>query len=150
MLLQVMPEQVIRLKPIIKEAVDKAIPPIKGESAQKFNNIMTGLLSGRFVGWIVYRQLAGRKKSIGFMITTIVYDEVTETKSLLVYCLYVYERSVANDWIEGLEALEKYALSKGCVRITGMIMDDALLRRVVMLGGGVDYHFISIPLRRNR
>ena len=150
MLLQIMPEQVIEFRPLIEQAIEEAIPPIEGESPQKVNNIITKLLAGELVGWIIYRQLdSGRKKSIGFMITSIVYDDVTETKSLMIYCLYVYERSVVNDWIEGFEALEKYARSRGCVRVTGMIMEEALLRRVYMLGGGVKYHFISIPLRRS-
>ena len=102
MLLQIMPEQVIEFRPLIEQAIEEAIPPIEGESPQKVNNIITKLLAGELVGWIIYRQLdSGRKKSIGFMITSIVYDDVTETKSLMIYCLYVYERSVVNDWIEG-------------------------------------------------
>ena len=147
MLLQIMPEQVIQFKDMVKEAIEAAIPPVPGESVEKLNNIMVKLLSGEMTCWIIYRKLEdGSKESIGLMITKRVYDDVTETCSLLIYCLYIYKASNDKDWIEGFEALRKFGSKFGCSRITGYIQEDLVMKRVLQFGGGVEYSFISIPL----
>lgn len=147
MLLQIMPEQVTRFRGLIEEAVEAAIPPVPGESLNKINNIMVKLLRGDMTCWIIYRvKDGGVKESIGLMITRRVYDDVTETCSLLIYCLYVYKASNDKDWIEGFEALRKFGAKFGCSRIIGYIREDLVMKRVIQFGGGVEYSFISVPL----
>ena len=147
MLLQIMPEQVIQFKSVIEDAVNSAIPKIPGESRSKMNNIIKLLLLGEMIGWIVYRKLdGGSKESIGFMITKIMYDDITETKSVLIYCLHTYSNATDKEWEEGFNALLKYGVKHGCVRISGYVSLDYLIDKVEYFGGTVE-QFISVPFR---
>ena len=137
MLLQIMPEQVIQFKEVIRAAVDASLPETPGESANKFNNILQKLLIGEMTGWIIYRREEDKKKTIGFMITTIEYNDITETKSLLIYCIHVYGMSNDKDWVEGFRALEAYGVKHKCTSLTGYMLRDSFLKRAYQFGAEV-------------
>ena len=147
MLLQIMPEQVIQFKELIRYAVEDVVPKVQGETRSKLNNVLSRLMLGEMTAWLAYRKLDnGQKHTYGLVITRIVYDDITETKSLFVYFLTTFESIMAEDWLECFQPLRKFGLKHKCYRITGLVDSDTVLTRIKQLGGNGDERFISIPL----
>ena len=145
MLQQIMPDKIGLYWSHMKSRVDEIIKGVPGESIHKLNNILHDLLSGKKVGWISYHNDNGRKKSDAFIITEVISDPVTETKSLLLFCM-VGDNLPESSWIEGFEAIEKYGVSRGCTRMTAYTDSEAIIQRVRDYGGGFkEYSFLSVP-----
>jgi len=148
MLQQVMPEQIPSYWEAIKKVIETALPKIAGESNNKANNILERLLEGVFTCWVSYGIKDGEKKANGVGLTRIISDEITETKSLLIYCMATIEGGDPDfkEYQEGILALRKYARSKGCSRITSYTDIEYLVDMARNLGGGTIYSFIAFPV----
>jgi len=148
MLQQIMPEQIPAFWGSLEEMIRKALPVVPGESDGKFNNILTKLLEGVMTCWVAYDDRDGEKVSNGIGITIVVSDDVTETKSLLLYCMATLEGGSPSlqSYQEGMVALRKYAKSKGCDRVTAYTNIDYLINVAKSIGGVASYTFISFPV----
>lgn len=146
MLTKLMPDQIANLWNIIKYAVEESLPPIANESSNKMNNILTALLCGNALCWVSYTKSEGESKFEGLVITKITYDDISNTKSLLIYCLYGFEVASKRSWTDGMKALVKFAASQGCSNITAYSEDPSIISLVERLGGETKYRFIRLPL----
>jgi len=138
-----MPEQVSEHWEVIKYAIEESLPPISLNSPHTLNNVLIKLMSGEMVCWMAYDS---DKKVIGFAVTTIVEDSNSETKSLLLYTIYAYENTKGIDWIEGYEALSKYALSRGCINMVGYTRNEKLINIAEKFDSDSTYRFVSFPI----
>lgn len=146
MLTKLMPDQISAFWDIIKYAIEESLPPIVGESPDKMNKILAALLIGKGQCWASHNRTDGISKFEGIVVTEILYDGVSDTRSLLIYCLYGYEDVEKEDWLKGLKILIKYAISQGCNHIIGYSDIPLLLRMANRLGGETKYTFVRIPL----
>uniref|UniRef100_A0A6M3JA18 N-acetyltransferase domain-containing protein n=1 Tax=viral metagenome TaxID=1070528 RepID=A0A6M3JA18_9ZZZZ len=143
MLLLLLPEQVSEHWDKIKLAVEKSLPPLVGEGPEKMNNILMSLLDGYLQCWLSFRD--DGREGVGFVITSILSDRCSDTNSLLLYCIYGFKKTKGSDWIEGYEALRKFAKSRGCYRIVAYTKEENLIRIAERFGGDT-YTFISVPI----
>ena len=146
MLTRLLPDQVSNLWSIIKYAVEESLPPIAGESPNKMNNILTALLCSKAQCWMSYTKSGEGNKFEGLVITEITHDDISDTKSLLIYCLYGFEEISKSSWTGGMKALVKFAASRGCSNITAYSEVPSIISLVERLGGEAKYRFIKIPL----
>ena len=146
MLTRLLPDQVSNLWSIIKYAVEESLPPIAGESPNKMNNILTALLCSKAQCWMSYVKSKEGNKFEGLVITEITHDDISDTKSLLIYCLYGFEKASRKSWTGGMKALVKFASSRGCSSITAYSEIPSIISLVERLGGETKYRFIKIPL----
>lgn len=146
MLTLLMPEQVSNLWNIIKYAIEESLPPVVDESSDKMNNILTALLCGKAQCWASYVRAEEGNKFEGLVITEITYDNISDTKNLLIYCMYGYERSSKATWTKGLKSLVKFAVSRRCTSIVGYTEVSSIINLVDRLGGETKYRFIKLPL----
>lgn len=146
MLTKLLPDQVSDHWDIISYAVEQSLPPIAGESPDKMNKILSSLLMGKSHCWASYTVGESKRVFEGIVITRIQHDDVSDTRNLLIYCLYGYEGVDRKSWIDGFKTLVKFAESKNCDRITGYTKEPLIIRKVEQLGGEADYTFISLPL----
>ena len=143
-----MPEQTVHYWDKVKGLVDDAIPKIPGETENKMNNILANLLSGKFLGWFdYYVDKEGNKKTDGIIITTILKDDVTETKSLLIYCIAAFSKVPMKNWKDSLKGLGKYAKSRGCSRMISYSIPKIvpIIKRAWSNSSG-EYCLVSYPL----
>ena len=145
MLLQMQPEQVSLYWEKLKGMIDETVPAVPGESPDKLNNLLTALLDGSFTCWVSFKENADGKRSDSILLTTTVYDRITDTKSLLLYCIIGFGKVDWSSWLEGIEALRKYGKSKGCSRLVSYADDEGIRKIVEGLGGNTNYYLISIP-----
>ena len=147
MLLKLMPDQVSRYWDLFKEAILETVPPIPNESPETLNNMLAALLAEGAQAWVSFRKEDNVNKVHGFIVTSIVYDPITNTRSLYIQSIYVPENnSIEQDWIEGMMALRKFAIANNCNRVLGHTKNKRLIEFAAKFGGNTDYVLCSWPL----
>lgn len=147
MLTKLLPEQISKFWDIIKYAVEESLPPVVGESPNKMNNILMSCLNGTLEVWASYERSEEGTRFEGLMITSILYDKSSQTKNLLIYCIYGYNKVDKQSWYSGLTSLLKYAKSKNCNQIVAYTDVPMLVDLVKSLGGEARYTFVSFNVK---
>lgn len=150
MLTRLLPDQISRFWDVIKYAIEESLPPVAGEGPGKMNRILMSLLSDKAQCWASYTVNGERRKFEGIVITRIMYDDVSDTRNLLIYCLYGYEKVERSSWLSGFKTLAKYAASRECDRIVGYTDLPLIIKIAERFGGEARYTFVSIPLYKNQ
>lgn len=143
MLTKLLPEQVAKFWDVIKYAVEQSLPPIVSEHPDKMNRILASALSGQVDVWASYLRGEESIKFEGIALTRILYDDVSDTKNLLLYCIYGYNEPDRSSWLEGLKALVKYAKAKRCLQIVAYTEFPRIVELARRFGGDTRYTFLS-------
>lgn len=146
MLTRLLPEQISKFWDIISYAVEQSLPPTVGEHPDKMNRILSSCLSGRIEVWASYNRHKDVIKFEGIVLTRILVDDASYTRSLLIYCLYGYEEVNKESWSRGLKALLKYARSKECSKISAYTNSKYLVKLAENLGASSSYTYISFDV----
>lgn len=143
MLTKMLPEQVAKFWDVIKYAVEESVPPTAGQRPEMLNRVLAAALSGKCEVWASYTRNGEGVKFEGIAITQILYDDVSDTKNLLIYCVYGYTGIDQQSWITGIEALTKYAEAKRCAQIIAYTELPYVVSVAKRLGADARYTFIS-------
>ena len=146
MLLRLIPDQISRFWGVIKFAVEQSLPPTVGEHPDKINRILSSALSGGIDVWASYSKIKNEIKFESIVLTKFLFDDTSETKSLLVYCIYSYTRMAKDNWLQGLQKFAKYAKSRGCNRIVAYTNNNQIIELFKHCDGDIDYTFISLEI----
>ena len=146
MITRLLPEQISAFWPIIKYAVEEALPPMVGEHPDKMNRILAAMLSGKLDVWASYKKPDNKFEGIG--VTQVLYDEPTNTKSLLLYSIYAYEKTNPDSWVEAWEAIVKWAKARGCKTIVAYSANSYVVEKAKLFGGNADFTFISFDISK--
>ena len=147
MITKLLPEQISKFWPVIKYAVEESLPPVVGEHPDKMSRILSGMLSGKLDVWASYRhQPDGVSKFDGIGVTQILYDEASHTKSMLIYAVYAFEKTLPETWAESYEAISKYAIANGCNKFVAYSSVPFVIEQAKRFGGDTSFTFISFPL----
>jgi hypothetical protein len=146
MLTKLMPDQISNFWDIIKYAIEESLPPIAGESPDKMNKILAALLIGKAQCWASYEKTESENRFEGLVITKVIYDDASDTRNLLIYCLYGYEKVSKSNWISGFKSLVKFAIGQKCNQIIGYSDVPMIIDLVKKLGGSTQYTFVKLPL----
>lgn len=149
MLIRLLPEQVSKFWNIIKYAIEQSLPPIAYEHPDKLNRILSAALSGKVEVWASYKKDQEENILEGIVITKILYDDASNTKNLLIYCLYGYEKVDSNSWLIGLTAIAKYAKSRKCNQIIAYSDLPYIINVAKYLGGETKYTFLSFDVNKS-
>jgi hypothetical protein len=146
---KLLPNQVQDYWDVIKYAIEQSLPPIVGGHPDRMNRILAAALADKVDIWLSYvRDLEGNAKFEGVALTKLLYDEVSDTKNLLIYCIYGYEVVDKGSWIEGLSGLVKYAKSKDCSFITAYTEFPNIISLAKRLGADTRYTFLSFNVNQ--
>ena len=143
MLLKLLPEQIPQYWDEIKDGILKTIPVGVPDRASK---ILNKLLLGTAQCWLSYHRSNGNPIIDAVIITVIIEDQVHDTLNLDIYALWSVEVTQRSSWIEGIEALKKYARKKECTRIIGRSDVESILEFVRMAGGEARYTLIAFDV----
>ena len=126
----------------IKDMIVRAVPDLPGQFANRENNILRSLLIGESVCWIGYKNTEEKKNNIvGMMITRIIYDDITDIRSLLIYCIASWEVLDYSFYREGFGPLKDYAKEASCNRIIFYSDELRVIKLAEDLGFNTDLHF---------
>jgi len=144
MLIKLLPEQIPQYWDEIKEGLLRTIPEGVPDRSSK---ILNKLLLGSAQCWLSYHRNNSNDPEVdAVIITVIVEDQVHDTLNLDIYALWALSETQRSSWIEGIEALKKYAKKKGCNRIIGRSDVESVLRFVELAGGQAKYTLISFDV----
>lgn len=146
MLTRLLPDQISKHWDVIKYAIEGSLPPVAGEGPEKMNKILMSLLNGKSQCWASYIIEDDVRRFEGIMVTKISHDTISDTRSLMIYCLYSYGKVKKSSWLTGLRTIAKYAISNDCDRIIGYTSVPFLVGMAKKLGGDTKHTFISLPL----
>ncbi len=142
MLTKLLPDQISKFWDVIKFAVEQSLPPIAHDHPDKMNRILSSLLCGKTDCWVSHKS----EKFESVMLTKILYDDASNTRNLLIYCLYGYEIMNNESWSSGLETLLKYAKGKKCNQIISYTELPNMIELANKLGAETKYTFISFDI----
>jgi len=144
MLTKLLPDQISKFWPIIKYAVEESLPPTVGEHPDKMNRILSAALSGKLEVWASYEHPTNRFEAI--VVTQFLYDDASNMKNLLLYCVYGYAKISESSWLEAWESMSKYAKAEGCKKIVCYTANPFIIQQAKLFGGDTSFTFVSFPL----
>lgn len=146
MLIKLLPEQVSKHWNDVKWAIEQSLPPIVGMQSDRMSNILTAILTEELVVWISVEKRTSENVITGLVVTSLLFDKPSGTKSLLIYCIYGYSNSTAESWKGGFETLRKYGVGKSCNRIIGYTDVNSIIKFAQGVGAETRYTLVSFPL----
>jgi hypothetical protein len=144
MLTKLLPDQISSFWPVIKYAIEESLPPMVGDSPDKMNRILSSCLSGGLEVWASYQHLDNKFEAI--VVTQFLYDDASNMKNLLLYCVYGYVKISETSWVEAWEAMNKYAKANGCKKIVCYSANPFIVEQAKAFGGDIRFTFISFNL----
>jgi len=148
MLVKLLPDQVPKFWNVISYAIDNSVPPISISGQEQLNNILKSILAGRSQAWLEVDKEAKPPDLTGVIITTFMYDEVSEVKNLLIYALFGLKFIKPEVWSEGLRMLKGFAKQTGCHRIVAYTNVPRIVEIVKSLGGQAEFTFVTMEVPR--
>lgn len=147
MLVQLLPDQIARMWDAIKFSLEETLPPTVVVGPNTFNNILTAALCDKMQVWFgVSKEEDGRNRLDAIIVTTMSVEEVSGTKSLLIYSAYAYETLSLGTWKEYLTVGQKFAKARNCQHLAAYTDNERIRRVVRNLEGSKELSFVSIPL----
>ena len=143
MLTKLLPDQISQFWDLIKNAINESLPPTVGGHPDRMNRILTSLIANKIDCWASYKRTEDMNSFEGLLLTQILYDDASNTRNLLIYCMYGYESVDSESWNEGLRTLIKYAIGKGCNQVIAYSNIPNVINLAKRLGADTEYTFIS-------
>ena len=149
MITQLLPDQISKLWDIIKYAVEQSMPPVAGDHPDRMNRILSSMLSGKTQCWVSYEKKEEGSELNAIILTKILYDDTSHTKSLLLYSVYGYGRIDQKFWMEGFAFMSKYAKSHGCTYLSAYTEVPYLIEMAKMYEAGTSYTYITFDISKS-
>ena len=126
----------------IKTALVMSALPLADKSPEKIQNILTSLLDGRSICWAAF----SGSLITTVVITTMIVEELSQTKNLLVYCAHGFRKHSGKEYFRMAEIIGDYAVDSGCIGVMLYSSNDRLTDLLVKHGARADYRFVVFPL----
>jgi len=145
MLVKLTARQISEWWPVVKECLERTLPPFTYASPERFANILEQLLQGGMQCWIVQRfdDSAQTVAPEGFVVTTISIDECSGVKNLLLYAVWSFGLVSDEEYRNGWQTLVTFARASGCHRIVTYTDQKRVVQQFQMLGGEAKYAFLT-------
>lgn len=141
---KLLPEQISTFWDVIRYAVEQSLPPVACDHPDIMNRILSSCLSGKTEVWAEYtKDGEGNNRFEGVFLTQFIYDDPSDTKNLLLYCLYGYEKIDPNSWGRSFTTIAKYAKEMKCAQIFAYTTIPYVIDLAKQLGGNTDYTLLS-------
>jgi len=147
LIVKMLPEQVSAFWDVIKYAIEESVPPMVHDHPDKINRILSSILRGTMDVWASYNKLQDETvKFESIAIVQVLYDEPSNTKNLLIYCLFGYDHISGDSWIQKFSTAIKVAKELGCTQVTAYSNSEKVIESAKKFGGDTSYTFISFDV----
>ena len=140
-LVRLLDEQVAEHWSTIKFCIEKAVPPLPGESTQKYNNLLKEILLGRLQCWALTDEDQQRFRCI--ITTRVDRDSIAEINTLVLYSVFAFLRITEEDAVAIYEGLRKYGQSQDCTRAIAFTNSNSIVRFLTAYGFVEDWHYLT-------
>lgn len=148
MLILLLPNQIGDYWELIKEGLGRSgIPVLNPNGLDTYANILAKLLEGKMLAYVVGDMVDGKIFGIrGTLVCSIVTDEASMTKNLLIYSLWNIQGEPKATWIEGLEVLKELAKVQDCTYIYAYTDVPILIEISKSLGADISQRLIRFEV----
>jgi hypothetical protein len=126
--------------------VEESLPPVVGQHSDRMQNILRAVLTEDVTVWVSAEKRNDKNTITGIVLTSFVFDGISGTKSLLIYCVYGYGDALSESWTSGVETLRKFAKVNECHRMIGYTNVPSLIALAKRSGADTQYTFVSFSL----
>ena len=145
MLLRLMPGQVHEYWDDIRAGLERALPRgVPDRNAR----LLYGLQVGDLHVWVSFQKGMTPAENItdGALITYVQEDVAHKTNVLVIYAVWSITETRPSTWIEGFDAIKKFARSMGCSRIMAFSDEPKILQIAEKFGADTEYTLITWEL----
>lgn len=133
MIVQLTAEQATRQWEFLSWSIMQALPPTVKSNPNLKNNLLSAILTGKLLCWVIFRVIDGKSRVVAVGTTTEVGD-LAGTKDLLIYTLHGQLPIESEEWIDALAQLKKWAQHCGCSRVTTYTANPIVVGKMEDLG----------------
>ena len=148
MLTKLLPDQIAKFWDVIRYGIEQSTPPISGEAPNKMSRILISLLSGKTDCWISYRREGENTIFEAVCLTSLIFDDASYTRKLLIYCVYGYEKTIEETWQDAFLAVAEYAKSKHCNEVVAYVETPYMVEKARLFGGDTRYTYVSFNINK--
>ena len=129
--------------PLVKQSLMLSLPSIVELSERSLAEILSQIMNGALKVWA----LVEGEDTRAIATTIVEVDNVSNTKNLLIYSLYVFEGVVKMEtWRELFRTFSVLAKQLGCFRIIATTSNSRVMQIVTALGGSIESRIVELPL----
>jgi hypothetical protein len=145
-LIKFLPAQVAQAWNELSEYILFALPPTAKPNISR-KKLLESVNDGRLTFWVMTEVRHGQPvKKLGVISTTLLTDPVLGVRNLLIYSLATMANMPEEAWIEGLQALQKYAKANCCSAILAYSEVPQIISIVEKLGGKASVRLIQLEV----
>ena len=146
MLIKMLPTQAVTQWSRVSKALDNSIFPLADKSPDKMLNIMAEVGTGILTCWWSVDKSDEFNKCKGIVITKVFEDFTSKTRSLLIFCLYAFEKQESKEYLSAIDTLMRYARGEGCSNIILYSSNEKMTKLLNKYGGNTDHTLVVFPM----
>lgn len=141
MLLKLLPTQVNKYWGVILEGVKAGLPPETIPDTQAENRLLKSLTSDTMQVWLIVDGAAAIKVR-ALILTTVVSDEITKTRDMLLFCTHSFVPVKDEVWLEVDKELVSIARKNRCDRLVAYTREERVIQLMQICGYDTSYRFV--------
>ncbi len=153
MLIRLVPEDIKRSWVNISRCIQGSIREDLKNDEEAMHNLMVALLSNKMQCWCMCK---GEDENVtkvdnvevyGYVVTQIISDIGTRSKSLLIYALFSFNSIPPTEWGITLFGLVEFAKQTDCYKITAYTAIPGIISIINNLGGDTSVSYCILPVK---
>ena len=147
-LLRLQPGQISKYWDVVRYTLAVSVPPITKLTDRYFVKCLEALLAGKMQAWVFLEKVVSTKIN-AMVVTEIIGDPISGTKSLLVYAGTTFEVDPnLKEWKGATIKLMRFGKANNCVTMTSYVNNPRLMEIYKKLGICSEYFFVEIDLNK--
>jgi len=142
MLIIVQPSKVTDYWPTFEGHIEQSLPPTAQAPGVDANQILYSLMVGSAQCWL-YTNAEQELK--GFLITS-TYADLSDVRTLMLYNVVVFDKTVQVDWAQEFETLRRFAIERRCNRIAAFIANEKIVEMLHKWGADTSFTYAVIDV----
>lgn len=147
MLTKLLPDQISKMWDLLRYCIEQSMPVNIEMHPNKMDKLLMSALNGKLEVWAAYRKEEDKVVFEGILVTRFVYDDATDSKNMLIYALYGYEKISEDTYLNGLKTIIKYAHANNCYQIIAYTDRENVVELVNQLGGDTSFTMVSFNVK---
>lgn len=146
MIIKLIPAQIADMWDTIRYGIIKSIAPLVDPTAEALQNILCQLLKQDMQCWSVFDE---NKEVYGHIITSIFIEPNTNSRSLIIFSLYLFKHADKDMWEEGMTTLEEFGRLNDCSLISAYTADANVLSIAKKRGYMGNYTYVAKSIKED-
>ena len=146
MLVRLLPDDIEKGWDVISKALIGSVPEYVKVDDIGMTNILYALLNDTLQCWLITGDNFKERGMHGIVTTTVVVDEASQTKNLLIYSFRGYRMLTQDIMNDFYITLKTFAKSKNCYKIIAYTEIERIKTMIINMGGRVGHTLVELEI----